>query len=101
MIDFDGGYSCINEPTIITPNYDGYNDEWSPIEDLDVEIEVHILNRWGQKEYFYRGNSLLFSWNGQGNWGGVKELPSSDYYYIIKFNNDNYTDKTGVITLIR
>mgnify|MGYP001361843104 CR=1 FL=1 len=101
-IDFDGGYSCINEPTIISPNFDNYNDEWIPIQDLDVEIEVHILNRWGQKEYKYVGNSLLFAWDGIGNWGGSKrELPSADYYYIIKFNNDNYSDRTGVITLIR
>ena len=102
FIDFDGGYSCIIEPTIVTPNFDNINDLWIPIEDLDVEIEVHILNRWGQKEYRYIGNSLMFTWDGIGNWGGsVRELPSADYYYIIKFNNDNYSDRTGVITLIR
>ena len=101
VLDFEGGYECINEPIIITPNFDNYNDEWIPILDLDVEIEVNILNRWGQKEYVYIGNSLSFAWDGLGNWGGTHELPSGDYYYIIKFNNNNYTDKTGVITLIR
>ena len=101
FIGFEGGYECINEATIITPNFDNYNDEWIPILDLDVDIEVNILNRWGQKEYVYIGNSLSFVWNGIGNWGGTHDLPSGDYYYIIKFNNDNYTDKTGVITLIR
>lgn len=100
-IGFDGGYGCINEPVVITPNYDNYNDEWIPILDLDIEIEVEILNRWGQKEFYYSGNSLAFRWNGLANWGGERELPSSDYYYIIKFNNDNYPAKTGVITLIR
>ena len=100
-VGFDGGYGCIDEPVVITPNYDNYNDEWIPILDLDINIEVEILNRWGQKEFYYRGNSLAFSWNGLANWGGERELPSSDYYYIIKFNNDNYPAKTGVITLIR
>ena len=100
-VDFDGGYNCINEPIIITPNFDNYNDEWIPILDLDAEIEVTILNRWGQKEYRYQGNSLLFSWNGLANWGGERDLPSADYYYIIKFNNDDFPAKTGVITLIR
>jgi len=100
-LDFDGGYNCINEPIIITPNADNFNDEWIPIKDLDVNIEVNILNRWGQKEYVYNGNSLSFRWNGLGNWGGTRELVSADYYYIIKFNNDDYPDKTGVITLIR
>lgn len=100
-IGFNGGYNCINEPIIITPNSDNYNDEWIPILDLDVDIEVNILNRWGQKEFVYNGNSLSFSWNGIANWGGTRNLVSSDYYYIIKFNNDQYPDRTGVITLIR
>ena len=100
-LDFDGGYNCIKEPIIITPNADNFNDEWIPIKDLDVNIEVNILNRWGQKEYVYKGNSLSFRWNGLGNWGGTRDLVSADYYYIIKFNNDDYPDKTGVITLIR
>ena len=100
-VGFDGGYNCINEPTIITPNNDDFNDVWVPIVDLDTDIEVIIMNRWGQKEFYYSGNSLPFRWNGQANWGGQRDLPSSDYYYIIKFTNDNYSDRTGVITLIR
>jgi gliding motility-associated-like protein len=100
-ISYDGGYACVNEPVIITPNFDGYNDQWIPILDLDIEIEVDILNRWGQKEFRYSGNSLSFSWNGKANWGGESDLPSADYYYIIKFNNGEYPAKTGVITLIR
>ena len=100
-VDFDGGYDCINEPIIISPNFDNYNDVWTPVLDLDTEIIVTILNRWGQKEYKYVGNSLNFSWNGLANWGGERELPTSDYYYIIRFNNNNFPAKTGVITLIR
>ena len=100
-VGFDGGYGCIDEPIIITPNYDGYNDSWIPILDLDTDIEVSILNRWGEKEYLYNGNSLGFSWDGSANWGKKHVLPSSDYYYIIEFTNDNYPAKTGVITLIR
>ena len=100
-IGFDGGYGCIDEPIIITPNYDGYNDTWTPILDLNTDIEVSILNRWGEKEFRYVGNSLSFSWDGLANWGKDHQLPSSDYYYIIEFTNDNYPAKTGVITLIR
>ena len=56
---------------------DNYNDEWIPILDLDVDIEVNILNRWGQKEFVYNGNSLSFSWNGIANWGVTRNLVSS------------------------
>ncbi len=51
MIDYIGGYDCIDEPIIISPNYDGTNDRWQPVVDLDVDIEVSILNRWGELEY--------------------------------------------------
>ena len=99
LIDFDGGYNCINESIIISPNVDGINDSWEPILDIDTDIEVSILNRWGELEFYYSGNSISFSWNGLSS-GGYK-LPTTDYYYIIKFNNDNYPDITGAITLIR
>ena len=99
MINYIGGYNCIDEPIIISPNYDGTNDVWQPVVDLDVDMEVSILNRWGELEYNYSGNSLLFIWDGVPENGG--ELPSADYYYIIKFKNNSYPTRTGALTLIR
>jgi gliding motility-associated-like protein len=98
-LDFDGGYDCIVVPIIISPNYDGINDTWKPILDLPTDIEVSILNRWGKLVYYYSGNSIGFEWDGLST--DNDKLPSMDYYYIIKFNNVNYPDRTGVITLIR
>ena len=99
MIDYIGGYNCIDEPIIISPNYDGTNDVWQPVLDLDVDIEVSILNRWGELEFYYTGNSILFIWDGVPTNG--KKLPSTDYYYIIKFKNNSYPARTGALTLIR
>ena len=99
IVDFDGGYGCIDEPVIISPNGDGINDIWQPILDVDTDIEVNILNRWGILEYYYKGNSTTFKWNGISDDGYL--LPSADYYFIIKFNNISLPDRTGAITLIR
>ena len=98
-VDYVGGYDCIDEPIIISPNSDGTNDNWYPIYDIDTEIEVIILNRWGEREFYYSGNSLVYEWDGLSTNGN--KLPSTDYYYIIKFKDNNYPDRTGVITLIR
>ena len=98
-VDYIGGYYCIDEPIIISPNSDGTNDNWHPIYDFDTEIEVIILNRWGEREFYYSGNSLVFEWDGLSTNGN--KLSSTDYYYIIKFKDNNYPGRTGVITLIR
>ena len=98
-VDYVGGYDCIDEPIIISPNSDGTNDNWHPIYDFDTEIEVIILNRWGEREFYYSGNSLVFEWDGLSTNGN--KLSSTDYYYIIKFKDNNYPGRTGVITLIR
>ena len=98
-LEIIGGFDCFSPPVILSPNFDGINDTWKPVLDLDTDIEVTILNRWGNVEFYYSGHALAFSWDGISTDG--KDLPSYDYYYIIKFNNITYPDKTGVITLIR
>ena len=99
FIDFIGDYNCIDIPIIITPNSDDVNDVWHPIYDLNTEIEVTILNRWGGTEFYYKGNSVVFEWDGLNSSGN--RLPTTDYYYIIKFQDIKYLDRTGVITLMR
>ena len=99
VVGYIGGYNCIDVPIVVSPNSDGTNDTWKPILDIDTDIEVIILNRWGITEFYYSGNSLGFEWDALATNGN--NLPTADYYYIIKFNNTNYPDKTGVITLIR
>ena len=44
-------------------------------------------------------DSLVFEWDGLSDSGD--KLPSTDYYYIIKYKNNSYSDRTGVVTLIR
>ena len=83
----------------ISPNGDGYNDEW---EILDIEryqdAEIKIFNRWG---------SLIFSAKGatynSNKWDGTHEgnpLPVGTYYYTIN-QNDGSDLQSGSITIVR
>jgi len=100
VIDYIGGYDCVNPPIIISPNSDGTNDTWRPAIDVDVDIYVTIYNRWGQIEFFTKTKSYTFEWDGTATNGNI--LPTADYYFVIDFIDQNaMNDKTGVITLIR
>ena len=90
------------EPTIgcffiadaITPNGDGYNDEWI-VGGLEFfpTANVTVYNRWGQELF----NSLGYAkrWDGRFN---NAPLPVADYYYVIDFNGDQ-EPITGTVTL--
>ena len=100
VVDYIGGSNCLNTPLVISPNSDGTNDTWRPATNIDEEISVTIYNRWGQIEFFDKGNSQIIEWDGTTTEGNF--LPTADYYFVIRFSNQNtMPDKTGVITLIR
>ena len=96
-IDFYGPINCGD--IILSPNLvDGINDVWAPYPLLDEDIEAIIFNRWGKEVFYHNKLASFLRWDGKSTDG--EELPSYDYYYIIKFKNGN-PDETGVITLIR
>jgi gliding motility-associated-like protein len=100
FVGYVGGIECVDPQIIISPNYDGTNDTWMPTIDVNVDINVTIYNRWGEVEFFAETNSLTFEWDGTTTNG--EQLPSTDYYFVIEFIDQNsMVDKTGVITLIR
>lgn len=90
------------EPTIgcffiaeaITPNGDGYNDDWI-VGGLEFfpTAEVRVFNRWGQELFYSRGYQER--WDGRYN---NARLPMADYYYVIDFAGDLETI-TGTVTL--
>jgi len=78
-------------PNVITPNADGYNDEFLPIKKFNVkELHVTILNRWG--EVIYNSVGLLRGWDGGGH-------PTGVYYWKADYtglNGRTYTQKGHV-----
>ncbi len=79
------GYAYVLDyPIFFTPNGDGYNDQWF-IKNLDIDYpnaELYIFNRYGKllKQLSASGNG----WDGQI---GNNQLPSDDYWFVLKLEN--------------
>ncbi|WP_442787631.1 choice-of-anchor L domain-containing protein [Flavobacterium suncheonense] len=74
----------LDYPNFFTPNGDGYNDRWF-IKNLDIDFpnaELYIFNRYGKllKQLAPSGNG----WDGQI---GNNQLPSDDYWFLLKLEN--------------
>ncbi len=92
-----GSYS--NEMVnIFTPNEDGINDFFQPLDNLNHINKVVIFNRWGN---VVRELSYPFVWNGDSSDG--RRLAEGVYYYILekKEGCNNQILKQSMIHLIR
>ena len=92
-----GSDQCIEIPTIITPNNDGFNDTWQ-IKNIDLfpNAEVFVYTRWG-KLVFHAKNLSANQWNGTFN---GTQLPTDSYHYVLYLNDGSKT-RSGVISIIR
>lgn len=84
-------------PTVITPNYDGVNDQFI-IKNLDLvypDCEVIIFNRWGSVVFESEGYSV--PWNGTRK---GEPLPMGTYFYKIYLNDEDNTILNGDISII-
>ena len=88
----------IEIPNYFTPDGDGNNDVWRPnnIEPYP-NIYIVIFDRYGRELYKFSGNQD--GWDGQYQ---LTDLPSGDYWYIIKLNGEADTREfVGHFTLYR
>ncbi len=87
--------ACSNNleiPNLITPNGDGYNDNWI--------IETIYSYPGNYVEIYNRNGALLFSQtNYENNWNG-DGLPATTYYYVIEFNNGG-NKQYGSVSIVR
>ncbi len=90
-------FNCLVIPQIITPNNDGFNDEWR-IKNIDLypDAEVRVFNRWG-KLVFGTKNLSDNPWDGRTD---GKLVPTDSYHYIL-YLNDGSEPRSGVISVIR
>ena len=88
----------IEIPDFFTPQGDGINDTWYPINiEIYPDITVKIFDRYQRLIASYEGNTR--SWDGLYK---SKPLPSGDYWYVVRLNEsaDNREFK-GNFSLVR
>jgi gliding motility-associated-like protein len=86
-------------PNVLTPNGDGTNDEWFIFTQNVSELEVVILNRWGNE--VSKLNGISESWNGRTPNGD--EVTDGTYFYSYQakaFNGKEFSGH-GFLTLLR
>lgn len=93
--------STTNFVTAFSPNGDGINEEFKPIDASCVTMySIVIFNRWGQKVY----ESLNANKGWKGNYQNTgKPCPTDVYYYLIEYSDASGTkqNRNGSITLLR
>jgi gliding motility-associated-like protein len=66
-------------PNVFTPNGDGKNDTFKPLDcpAFVQTVEFRVFNRWGTK--VFESNDTGINWNGQNSNG--QDLPAGQYFY--------------------
>ena len=90
----------ITVPSAFTPNDDGLNDEFGPINAFaEKNILFKIFNRYGQLVFTYTSSNT--TWNGKLN--GLPQ-PDGEYIWILSYTNPttgNIVNRKGTVFLIR
>lgn len=94
FVEVEPTEGCFFIATAVTPNGDGFNDEWV-IGGLEYfpNSMVQVYNRWGQLLFESRGYSTRWdaTWNG-------RRVPIADYYFVITYD-ENREPITGTVTV--
>jgi gliding motility-associated-like protein len=93
-VEVEPTVGCLFIADAVTPNGDGYNDEWivGGLEYFPNAV-VTVFNRYGQE--MFRSVGYRQRWDGRFN---NNTLPVADYYYVIDFV-DGTDPITGTVTL--
>lgn len=86
-------------PGGFSPNNDGINDYFVIENIADMQIQLEVYNRWGNR--IYRSANYRNEWNGKTTEGIHigDDVPAGTYYYIL--NIDGKYKKVGHLTISR
>jgi gliding motility-associated-like protein len=82
----------IEMPNVFSPNGDGRNDRFIPLDYAGTPGLLEVFNRWGQ--LVFSTNSLAQGWSGN-------EMPDGTYYYVVTPEEMKVEKRTGHVTLVR
>ncbi len=82
----------IEMPNVFSPNADGHNDRFVPLDYNGTPALLEVFNRWGQKVFSTR--ALAQGWDG----GGV---PDGTYYFVVTPDDAQVEKQAGHVTLVR
>ena len=91
-------YEKLLMPNIFTPNGDGRNENFAPMEICGLSSgTLKIFNRWGQQ--IYTTSEISKGWNGTVS---GKKVASGVYYYLVEYNdfNEQQKMKKGWVELV-
>ncbi len=82
----------IQMPNVFSPNGDGSNDRFIPIDYKGAPGSLEVFNRWGQM--IFSTTALAQGWNGSG-------APDGTYFYIVTPTDAAGQKLSGYVTLVR
>ncbi len=92
--------AILRMPNAFTPNGDGKNDLFIPIESIGTAImSTRIFNRWGHE--IFSTQNLNIEWN--GNFSNGEPAPETTYYWSIRYAaiGGRIQSQKGTVNLIR
>jgi gliding motility-associated-like protein len=98
-VEYEDCEIIIEMPNVFTPNNDGVNDYFCPIELKGTNHAILVIyNRWGQK--IIETNNILTGWDGKYN-GQV--CTNGTYFWNVRYNTNTNESKVlrGFLTLIK
>lgn len=86
----------VEMPNVFSPNGDGHNDVFRPMDITQPLDGLDIYNRWGQ--LVFSTNATDGGWDGRAN---GSPAPDGTYYYIVHGALSEGASRTGHVTLLR
>ncbi len=82
------GASIISMPNVFTPNGDGVNDVYLPIETYNLKnYSIVILNRWGTVVFEEKNKNI--GWDGTS---AGKNCTEGTYFWMVRYTDDQLLD---------